>query len=353
MPATPEQLLDLLEAPYWKTAGSTYRKDETEGRVATRTEGTVPMNVAVVDHIRKGRQVLAEAERIRAEGTPFAVRKAEALRRAQALKSMALMGERTDVRKVACPSCGAYGLMLSKAGRAVCINRHCAPAGVQRNWGLVEVLMAAPGRPTGVRRSVNRPRDARNVATLTRYLAHTAHPVTADRLRKIVKIYELPSWPAPTETHPTALAYSLSDVLTAHAVDAAKRNPSDCAQSPKPACDGLADAFFSAGMMGRIKVAEAKALCDGCPFREPCLDAALADPDELQHGVRGGLTARERCQMKTAQKIPTTNLRNGPRDSCTRGHLRTAANTGANGNCRTCDQAKRAKQREEAEAAAD
>lgn len=351
MPETPEQLLALLEAPYWKTPGSTSRK--TEGRTARRTEGAAAVNLTVVDHIAAGRQVLATAKRIAAEGTPRALRKAEALRKAQALKSLALMGERTDVRKIPCPYCGGYGLLLSKAGRAVCINRHCAAAGVQRSWGLVELLMAPPARPAGVRRSVTRPRDDRDPAAIIRFLANTANPITYDRFRQLVRMYDLPSWASRTAPSPKSRAYSLSDVLTAHAVEVAKRNPSDCAAAPKPACDGLADAFFKANddsrdnIIAGLQANEAKQLCQGCPFLDPCLAAALADADELQHGVRGGLNAKERRLLKTATKTPTKNLRNGKKPECPRGHLRTKRNTSANGGCRTCSRSKEAAARAE------
>lgn len=297
--ASPEQLLDLLEAPYWKTPGSTSRK--TEGRTARRTEGAAAVNLTVVDHIASGRRVLAEADRIATEGTALALRKAAALRQAQALKSLALMGERTDVRKIPCPYCGTHGLMLSKAGRAVCINRHCAPAGAQRSWSLVELLMAPPARTTGVRRSVTRPRDDRDASVIVRFLANTSYPITIQRFRQLARIYNLPHWPSRTNSNPRTFSYSLSDVLTVHALEAAKRNPSDCAAAPKPACDGLADAFFTEGPMGPIQAAEAKALCQGCPFRDPCLEAALADADGLQHGVRGGLTAKERRRLKAGK----------------------------------------------------
>ncbi|MGW9242562.1 WhiB family transcriptional regulator [[Kitasatospora] papulosa] len=313
--ASPEQLLDLLEAPYWKTPGSTSRK--TEGRTARRTEGAAAVNLTVVDHIRAGRQVLATAKRIEAEGTPLALRKAAALRQAQALKSLALMGERTDVRRIPCPYCGAHGLMLTKAGRAVCINRHCAAAGVQRSWGLVELLMAAPARPSGVRRSVTRPRDDRDPAVIVRFLANTAYPISLDRFHRLARMYDLPSWASRTAKNPRTRAYSLSDVLTVHAIETAKRNPSDCAAAPKPACDGLADAFFKANddskdnVIVGLQANEAKALCHGCPFLDPCLAAALAEADEAQHGVRGGLNAKERRELKTATQTPTAHVLKG------------------------------------------
>jgi WhiB family redox-sensing transcriptional regulator len=41
----------------------------------------------------------------------------------------------------------------------------------------------------------------------------------------------------------------------------------------------------------------ARAICAGCPVREPCLDEALAD-ETLDHGLRAGLTAPERKRMR-------------------------------------------------------
>jgi hypothetical protein len=339
MPETPEQLLALLEAPHWKTPGSTSRRPE--GRTARQTEGQPAVNLTVIDHISAGRRVLAEAERIAAQGTTLALREAEALREAQRIKSKALMGETTDVRQITCPYCGAYGLLLHK-GRAVCINLHCAPAGVQRNWAIVDLMMARPVQPRGVRRSETRPRDDRDLDTIVRFLKWTGHPMTIDQLRRIVRLYELPNWPS--RLNPRRRAYSLSDVLTAHAVEASKKNPSDCAVADKPACSGLADAFFSEKVMGHIKVREAKALCEGCPFREPCLDTALDDRDELQHGVRGGLSSKERRELKTKLMPPRD------RSKCLQGHelsgdnLRIRPDTNDRV-CRECARAQRQKSR--------
>lgn len=46
--------------------------------------------------------------------------------------------------------------------------------------------------------------------------------------------------------------------------------------------------------------AEAKRICAGCAVREECLEDALA-LDE-RHGIRGGLTARERRRLAAEQK---------------------------------------------------
>jgi WhiB family transcriptional regulator, redox-sensing transcriptional regulator len=37
-------------------------------------------------------------------------------------------------------------------------------------------------------------------------------------------------------------------------------------------------------------------LCDGCPVRAECLEAALTDPELV--GLWGGTTERERCEMR-------------------------------------------------------
>lgn len=337
MPETPEQLLALLEAPHWKTPGSTSRRPE--GRTARQTEGQPAVNLTVIDHISAGRRVLAEADRRKAKGTSFALRQAEALRQAQALKSKALMGETTDVRKIACPYCGTYGLLLNPTGRAVCVNGHCAPAGVQRSWAVVDLLMARPATPHGIRRSTARPRGARDLHALVRFLKYTGHPMSVSSVNRLIHLYELPRWPHPLKSN--AYVYALSDVLTAHALHIRKANPSDCASdASKPACSGLADAFFSENTMGKIKVREAKELCEGCPFREPCLDLALADRDELQHGVRGGLSSKERRDLKT-KLMP-------PRDpsKCLQGHEMSGDNVylrrGTNHRvCRECTRAQR------------
>lgn len=44
------------------------------------------------------------------------------------------------------------------------------------------------------------------------------------------------------------------------------------------------------------KLAEARAICAGCPVREPCRSWAVAHPEEL--GVWGGLTEDERSRLR-------------------------------------------------------
>lgn len=60
---------------------------------------------------------------------------------------------------------------------------------------------------------------------------------------------------------------------------------------------GADDLFFP--LPGQsAKAAEAKAICDTCPARQPCLDDALATPREHDWGIRGGTTDTERRKMR-------------------------------------------------------
>jgi WhiB family redox-sensing transcriptional regulator len=42
----------------------------------------------------------------------------------------------------------------------------------------------------------------------------------------------------------------------------------------------------------------AKRVCARCPVRDACLTSALAIPEAEDYGVRGGLTQRERLQLR-------------------------------------------------------
>lgn len=295
MPATPEQLLALLEAPHWKTPGSTSRK--TEGPTARRTEGQAAVNLTVLDHIAEGREVLERAAKLNREGTTLAQREARALREAQAMKSEALIGIVTRVRELACPACGCWTL-LPKAGRAFCINRHCARAGVQRRWEYRELAFIGPGTPKRVQTTDSKtpPRDVMDIRRLLAFFAQTGRPMSGSTLRRLIKLYDLPRWTNPVS--PRSHLHSLSDVATAHAVHMAAEKSGDCtATSNRPPCTGLADLFFTASEHHKSR-AVAKQLCDSCPLKHACLETALSLPHHDQHGIYGGLTARERRELK-------------------------------------------------------
>jgi WhiB family redox-sensing transcriptional regulator len=63
-----------------------------------------------------------------------------------------------------------------------------------------------------------------------------------------------------------------------------------CAQS------GIPDVWFPPPGGGSPIVRIAKRICRECPVRQPCLDEAL-DRNEI-HGIWGGLTSRERHEMR-------------------------------------------------------
>lgn len=55
--------------------------------------------------------------------------------------------------------------------------------------------------------------------------------------------------------------------------------------------------FVERGHEARIRNAEAKAICQGCPVRFECLESALEEPQPW-FGVRGGLTPKERLKIR-------------------------------------------------------
>lgn len=64
----------------------------------------------------------------------------------------------------------------------------------------------------------------------------------------------------------------------------------------RAACAGAdLDLFFP----GKGKpTRHALAMCETCTVRRECLDEALADDPSLDHGIRGGMVARARSQMR-------------------------------------------------------
>lgn len=296
MPASPEQLLALLEAPHFKTPGSTSRK--TEGPTARRTEGQAAVNLTVVDHVAEGRQVLARAEKLSAEGSSLGLREAYALREAQAMKSEALLGMNDRIRTHACPACGCWTL-LPRNGRAFCVSRHCGVGGRQRRWEYRELAFIGPGTAKRVERTDTErpPRDAMDLQRLLMFFAPTGRPMSDATLRRLIKGYNLPRWDQPTSTR--AYLYSLSDVATAHALHMAAKANGDCTtvSSSRPPCTGLADLFFTACETPAARES-AKKLCAVCPLKQACLDTALTHTEYDQHGIYGGLTARERRTLK-------------------------------------------------------
>jgi hypothetical protein len=66
------------------------------------------------------------------------------------------------------------------------------------------------------------------------------------------------------------------------------------------------------------RLAQAKMNCLSCPVRQKCLDEAMFEETYLsgpeRHGIRGGLTARERTKL-AAQNLRCTRCNSQPRQS--------------------------------------
>jgi hypothetical protein len=309
MPATAEQWIAALQQTYWTTAGSTDRRTDplTATRTTTRTEAPATVNTRVLDKQREGLDVIARAERLAAEGTPLALREAAAIRDTFVMEAEALTGNTESVRTRGCPACGCFTLLPVK-GKAQCINRHCAPRpGLRRRWTFRDLSYTTAGKPRGVQRSEGYPADLRSLAFIADFLNQSAEDgqgVPLSTFQKWVRLHNLPTQKVPGEK---ALLYSLSDVATVHAVQLAARKGQLCGDTGRPACTGLADLFYNtdeqAGAMdqnlARRRIAVAKELCAECPFVQPCREAALKPNSKTgQHGVAGGLTARERRDIK-------------------------------------------------------
>lgn len=59
------------------------------------------------------------------------------------------------------------------------------------------------------------------------------------------------------------------------------------------------DMWFPHG--GTLSV-EAKRICAGCDVRLDCLEYAIAHPDKTGHGIWGGLTEKERRQVRRRRR---------------------------------------------------
>jgi WhiB family redox-sensing transcriptional regulator len=66
------------------------------------------------------------------------------------------------------------------------------------------------------------------------------------------------------------------------------------------ACKGMVDLFYpeGAGDPASRAITEARAVCAGCPVREPCLEAGMGE----RHGVWGGAITIERRQLRKARR---------------------------------------------------
>lgn len=60
-------------------------------------------------------------------------------------------------------------------------------------------------------------------------------------------------------------------------------------------CRGIDPQVFHPAEEDEVGAATAKAICEVCPVREPCLEFAISAREK--EGVWGGLTARERRRL--------------------------------------------------------
>ncbi len=60
--------------------------------------------------------------------------------------------------------------------------------------------------------------------------------------------------------------------------------------------------FFASDARG---IKRAKKACEGCPILEPCLEYALTH--NIEHGVWGGTSGRQRKEIHKQQKLVNTN----------------------------------------------
>lgn len=66
---------------------------------------------------------------------------------------------------------------------------------------------------------------------------------------------------------------------------------------PNRACEGKDPNLFYADETDDARAVDAaKTICDGCPAKQSCLDHAIATREK--HGIWGGLTERERDQLR-------------------------------------------------------
>ncbi|MFD6149414.1 hypothetical protein [Streptomyces sp. NPDC060243] len=138
---------------------------------ATRTAGSIPLDLGVIDHLA---HTIAELDAIVHEHAPDAASaphdtadvqdwfaehtahlddasrmRARTTVYRQGLEHAIAMGDDKVVRRHPCPSCGTWGLFWRPAARrAACVNTHCADAngGLPRTWSLNRLAAAHTAR---------------------------------------------------------------------------------------------------------------------------------------------------------------------------------------------------------------
>ncbi|WP_435245183.1 hypothetical protein [Streptomyces tendae] len=168
----PADLLDELDSPDWKRAGSTATGSRI-GRSATRVHSPAPANTTVLDHlsacdgeiadfIAKARSAPAPAPapgqpdraaaydraRVQAEhlGMDWPAYLA-AMEWRHAAATALLMGDTDVIRREPCPGCRTWGLIWVETHRAaMCVNRYCAERGQPALWTLAQLAAERSGR---------------------------------------------------------------------------------------------------------------------------------------------------------------------------------------------------------------
>ncbi|MFF2571149.1 hypothetical protein [Streptomyces sp. NPDC058084] len=168
----PADLLDELDSPDWKRAGSTASGPRI-GRSATRVHSPAPANTTVLDHLAacdgEVARFIAKARSAPAPGTePGQPGRAAAYERARvqaddlgmdwpayvaamewrhAASSALLMGDTDVIRREPCPACRTWGLIwVATHKAAMCVNRYCAKRGQPTMWTLAQLAAERAGR---------------------------------------------------------------------------------------------------------------------------------------------------------------------------------------------------------------
>jgi WhiB family redox-sensing transcriptional regulator len=71
----------------------------------------------------------------------------------------------------------------------------------------------------------------------------------------------------------------------------------------RAACLGMPTTLFFPETGQSAQARRAKTICDSCPVRVDCLEAAIATDSHHDHGIRGGLseTARNALRLQRAR----------------------------------------------------
>lgn len=72
------------------------------------------------------------------------------------------------------------------------------------------------------------------------------------------------------------------------------------------ACKGKTELMFPKQHKDITYIAQARAICRGCPVRADCLEYALEFPPADMHGVWAGLTSRQLAQEQRKRKMKPT-----------------------------------------------